>query len=84
MLYSKGAVQDDSDCAYRLAVLYEEGRGVAPNPKKAKHWLTKAAEVQYQHWYQRWYRHQILDSSTSIAQLHCSTAPFHNFGTTLS
>jgi uncharacterized protein len=42
--YTRAAEQGDSDAQYNLAIMYDEGEGVAQSDRDAIKWYTKAAE----------------------------------------
>jgi enhanced entry protein EnhC len=44
---SRLAMHGNTQAMYNLALLYQEGKGVAPDKEKAYHWMLKAAELYY-------------------------------------
>ena len=45
--YQKAAEQRNNEAQYELALLYQEGKGVAQSKDKARYWLKKSAENGY-------------------------------------
>ena len=46
--YQRAALKGHADAQFNLALLYELGRGVPPNPEKAIYWYKLAAA--HGHW----------------------------------